>query len=103
MFTFQIGLLRILPKLAAEFPYQKRSGTIDPLGVVTVRPEKASMLYLRKQPLHGVITRPLGRVTCVLPSYQRCNALGTSRGTPGTRSGRPLMEFVPPLLSGTTN
>src|SRR5262245_11329026 len=103
MFTFQAPLLRMSPKVAADAPYQKRSATTDPFGVGAVRPAKASTLYLRKQPLHGVILRPLGNVTVVFPSYQRCNSLGTSSGTPKTRSGSPLIEFVPPFESGKTN
>src|SRR5262245_17828678 len=102
MFTFQVGLLRMSPKVAADVPYQKRSGIGMPFGPVTTRPAKASMLYFKKQPLHGVILRPLGNVTVVFPSYQRCNSLGASSGTPGTRSGRPLIEFVPPLDRGKT-
>src|SRR5262249_26461668 len=42
IFTFQMALLRISPKVAADVPYQKRSGTTVPFGVITVRPAKAS-------------------------------------------------------------
>ena len=80
MFTFQVGLLRMSPKVAAAVPYQKMSVTTYPFGVVTVRPAKASTLYLRKQPLHGVILRPPGNITVVFPSYQCCNSLGASSG-----------------------
>src|SRR5690242_2409387 len=69
------------------------------------------MLYFRKQPRQGVITRPSGSVTEVLPSYQCCNAFGTSKGTPPTRSGRLLSglltfnvpPFAPPFARGSTN
>ena len=99
-----MGLLRISLKLGEEFPYQKTSGMMSLLMAdLTVRPAKASMLYFKKQLAQGVITRPLGSVTEVLPSYQCCKALGTSSGTPGTRSGRLFRELVPPLVSGTTN
>src|SRR5581483_184817 len=103
IFAFQNDGLRKSPNAAADVPYQKRSAIAFPFGPVTMRPEKASMLYFRKQPLHGVITRPLGSVTEVLPSYHRCKSSGTSSGTPGTRSGSVLSEFVPPFLSGVTN
>jgi len=55
------------------------------------------MLYLTKQPLHGVMTHPLGNVTAVLQSYHRCNFLGASSGALGARSDSPLIEFAPPF------
>jgi hypothetical protein len=64
-------------------------------------PRVICVLRLRA-PRNGVIMRPLGNDTDALSSYHRCNSLGTSSGTPGTRSGRPLIEFAPPLESGKT-
>src|SRR5262245_50587394 len=100
---FQVRGERMALKAAADVPYQKRSGTTEPFGVVTTRPAKASMLYFRKQRLHGVMTRPLGNVTEVLPSYHRCKSFGTSSGTPGTRSGKLLIELVPPPVIWETS
>src|SRR5215831_1392740 len=100
--VFHVGLLRMSLKLGAEFPYQKTSGITSPLAAVTTRAAKASMLYFRKQFAQGLMTRPLGSVTNVLPSYQCCRFLGTSMGTPGIRSGNPLSELVPPLERGKT-
>ena len=46
---FQVLGARMALNEAADVPYQKRSATTEPFGVVTVRPAKASMLYFRKQ------------------------------------------------------
>src|SRR5581483_6386714 len=103
MFIFHVGLLRMSLKVGEALPYQKTSGRIVlPSAPVTTRAVNASMLYFRKQFAQGVMTRPLGSVTEVLPSYQCCRFFGTSIGTPATRSGRLLSELVPPLASGKT-
>src|SRR5262249_55766839 len=56
------------------------------------------MLYLRKQPRQGVITRPSGSVTDVFPSYQCCSSFGSSSGTPVSLSGSFVWGFLPPNL-----